>query len=129
MKITMLNEIEAEPESAMDIAALPLTYEIIKKYPETFSYLKKTIQSPVDYSTTLDLLLGEVMGIQFRKLCYQFYQGLNKQVRQRLCEKQVKQIDTALSVLLEECCENQNPKENLILVLRELAGTASEYNT
>ncbi|XUD96266.1 hypothetical protein RDSD_002988 [Oleidesulfovibrio alaskensis] len=126
MPIGMSSAFDEPP--AIKSSSLPQTQRAITSNLRVFEEIFNTTECPFSYSTHLDFIVGETLGMELRKLCKEFYYSNGKQLEKILDKPELRKVDRFLSQVISKICRTQGiSKSQIIPLLREATGTADEY--
>lgn len=126
MPIGMSSAFDETP--AIKSSSLPQTQRAITSNLGVFEEIFNTTECPFTYSTHLDFIVGETLGMELRKLCKEFYYSNGKQLEKILDKPKLRKVDRFLSQVISKICRNQGiSRSQIIPLLREATGTADEY--
>jgi hypothetical protein len=127
MPIGMSSAFDETP--AIKRSSLPQTQRAITSNQDVFEEIFNTTECPFTYSTHLDFIVGETLGIELRNLCKEFYYNRGRPLEKILDRKKMRNVDRFLSQIISKICRTQDlSRSQIIPLLREAIGTAKEYS-
>ncbi|MEL7641037.1 MAG: hypothetical protein AAGU21_15475 [Solidesulfovibrio sp.] len=114
-----------------DSCALPNTFKIAEKKSKLIVKIAKDTTSSTYYVDILDFLVGEVLGLKFRKLCEDYYHNNGKKMEDIFNSDDLKKLDSILSNVLNftfELCKSKSSFD-LLDFMRDTAGSQNSYKT